>query len=139
MEDLKKFFEDVKSIRNSLELLVKEVKVPEINISEQNKQEMIKQMATAPVVPVANIPTQPVVVPATAPMPQMPVGVPVSQNVENFTQEQIAVAMANATQIGRSDVIQNIFKTFNVNTLMEVNPANYNQIATMLREAGIQI
>ena len=74
---------------------------------------------------------------APTPVPQMQV--PVSQPVEGFTQEQIAVAMSNASVAGRQDLIQTIFNTFKVNTFMGIKPENYNQVATMLREAGIQV
>lgn len=156
MDKLEKYLKDVESIANSLELLVKEIiECDESVTPEQAKQvvtapvmqEVINQVATMPAVPVANGVQAPLPqMPATPvqPQPQMQVQapvaqIPVAQQVESFTQEQIARAMANATQAGRGDLVQNIFATFKVQTLMEINPANYNQVATMLREAGIQI
>lgn len=145
MDKLEKYLKDVESIANSLELLVKRTEPVTIDFGDAEKskvQEVINNVATMPAVPIANVPQMPAT--PVQPQPQMQVQapvaqIPVAQQVESFTQEQIARAMANATQAGRQDIIQNIFATFKVQTLMEINPANYNQIATMLREAGIQI
>lgn len=120
------------------------------NEGEINQKEDTKQPAPMPVAqPVVRnpIPTPiaqpiPTTMPTNIQAPQMPnqqVQVPVSQTVEGFTREQLAVAMSNATAAGRHDIIQTIFSTFKVNTLMAIKPENYNQVATMLREAGIQV
>lgn len=118
------------------------------NEGEINQKEDTKQPAPMPVAqPVVRnpIPTPiaqpiPTTMPTNIQAPQMPTPqVPVSQTVEGFTQEQLAVAMSNATAAGRHDIVQTIFSTFKVNALMEIKPENYNQVATMLREAGIQV
>lgn len=150
MDRLEQFFKDVESIANSLEVLVKRTEPVTLNFGDAQKskvQEVINNVATMPVVPIANgvqaqLPQMPVTQPQIPQQMQVqaPVAqIPVAQQVESFTQEQIAKAMADATTIGRGDLVQSIFATFKVQTLMEINPANYNQIATMLREAGIQI
>ena len=144
MEKLERFLENVERIANSLELLVKRTEPITVKFGgaeKSNVQEIVSQIAAMPAGPVANVPQMPVapVQPQPQTPVQAPVAIPVAQQVEGFTQEQIARAMANAAQAGRQDIIQNIFATFKVQTLMEINPANYNQIATMLREAGIQI
>ena len=143
MDKLERYLENVERIANSLELLVerKNMKAEEATKegNVQASQNQICQTATASMAPAVNTVQMPSMPVAQVQMPQVPTAIPVAQQVESFTQEQIARAMANAAQAGRQDVIQNIFATFRVQTLMEINPANYNHVATMLREAGIQI
>lgn len=122
------------------------------NEGEINQKEDTKQPAPMPVVqptvrnpiPAPIVQPIPTVNPINVQSPAVPTSVPqmqvpVSQTVEGFTQEQLAVAMGNATAAGRHDIVQTIFSTFKVNALMEIKPENYNQVATMLREAGIQV
>lgn len=78
-------------------------------------------------------------VPTSNPVAVPQMQVPVNAQAESFTQEQIAVAMSNAMAAGKQDLVQNILKTFNAQCLMQIDSSNYNKIATMLREAGIQI
>lgn len=59
--------------------------------------------------------------------------------VETFTREDIAKAMASAMDMGKMDVIQNILTTYNAQSLMDIAPENYGNIALMLREAGVKI
>lgn len=157
MDKLEKYLEDVGSIASSLKILAQK-ELSETALEMVAEKEPVNQVATAPTVPLTpqppvqavptnvqgTMPTQPQVQMPTPVVPMQPQAqvqaqVPVSQTVESFTQEQIARAMANAAQAGRQDIIQNIFATFRVQTLMEINPEHYNQIATMLREAGIQV
>lgn len=131
MDKLEKFFENIERITTAVESLLKPTA---INIKESNQTE-------TPVMPISHMPQS--VVPTTTVMapnalPQA-TPVPTASQTENFSMEQIAVAMSNAQSAGKMDLIQKIFNTFGVQTLMQINPANYNQIATMLREAGIQI
>lgn len=130
MNDLKEFFEDIKGIRKALESLVaqkskddcaKEEKEPQII----DNSSVVQNQIQAPTM------TIPSTVPNTIPLAQ--------SQVESFTQEQIAVAMSNAMAVGKNDVVQNILTSFNAQCLMQIDAANYNKIATMLREAGIQI
>ena len=58
---------------------------------------------------------------------------------DNITQEQLAVAMSNAVSTGKMDVIQGILKQFRVQALTQINPADYNKVATMLKEAGVEV
>lgn len=69
--------------------------------------------------------------------PQVP-GVPTTEP-QGFTQEQLAVAMSNAVATGRSDIVMNILKAFNVQALTQINPLDYNKVATMLQEAGVKL
>lgn len=82
-------------------------------------------------------PTTPVAMPTEVKVTAQPVQIPVAQ--ESFTREQIAVAMSNAMTAGKQESVHRILDAFNVQTLMDINPANYNQIAIMLRAEGVQI
>lgn len=85
--------------------------------------------------PVQAVPAQHVipatVIPATT--------IPATPQAESFTQEQLAVAMSNAVSAGKMNVVMEILGKFNVQALTQVNPADYNKLATMLREAGVNV
>lgn len=65
--------------------------------------------------------------------------VPTTAQAESFTQEQLAVAMSNAVSAGKMNVISEILQKFNVQALTQINPNDYNKLATMLREAGVKV
>ena len=65
--------------------------------------------------------------------------IPTTQIQEGFTQEQLAVAMSNAVSAGKMNVIQGILQQLGVQALTQVNPADYNKLAVMLKEAGVNI
>lgn len=65
--------------------------------------------------------------------------VPTTVQAESFTQEQLAVAMSNAVSAGKMNVISDILQKFNVQALTQINPNDYNKLATMLREAGVKV
>lgn len=65
--------------------------------------------------------------------------IPATTQTESFTQEQLAVAMSNAVSAGKMNVIMEILSKFNVQALTQINPADYNKLATMLREAGVNV
>lgn len=135
MEEIKEFFENIKRIRMAVESLVPEKTEPDRNESSEapvvNPPKAVAQTNAINPESVQNY--------NQSQAPQMPNAIPVTQQAESFTQEQIAVAMSNAMAAGRNDVVQYILTTFNAQCLMQIDPANYNKIATMLREAGIQI
>ena len=58
---------------------------------------------------------------------------------ESFTQEQLAVAMSNAVSGGKMNIIQGILQQLGVQALTQVNPADYNKVAVMLKEAGVKV
>ena len=47
--------------------------------------------------------------------------------------------MSNAVSAGKMGIIQNILQQLNVQALTQVNPADYNKLATMLQEAGVKV
>lgn len=73
------------------------------------------------------------------PMPVSAPAIPVANTQESFTQEQLAVAMSNAVTAGKMNVIMEILGKFNVQALTQINPADYNKLAVMLKEAGVEI
>lgn len=102
------------------ETIAVETQAPAINT--------ISVMQTAPIQ--QEIPT---------PMPVSAPAIPVANTQESFTQEQLAVAMSNAVTAGKMNVIMEILGKFNVQALTQINPADYNKLAVMLKEAGVEI
>lgn len=130
MDKLERFFEDVHTIREILES------------KERVSREVgngLNPIASEPVASVVTIPASQPVTPVTPIAPQPLNVIPTSAQAESFTQDQIAVAMSNAITANRKDVVDKILATFNAQCLMQIDPANYNQIAVMLRKAGIQV
>lgn len=65
--------------------------------------------------------------------------VPVNIAPQGFTQEQLAVAMSNAVAAGKMQVIQSILQQLGVQALTQVKPEDYNKLATMLKEQGVEV
>ncbi len=65
--------------------------------------------------------------------------VPVNTVQQGFTQEQLAVAMSNAVAAGKMQVIQSILQQLGVQALTQVKPEDYNKLATMLKEQGVEV
>lgn len=137
MDKLERFFEDVHTIREILES--KERVSREVgNGLNPIASEPVASTITPPA-PITTVAPQPVT-PIAPVAPTQPVNViPTTAQAESFTQDQIAVAMSNAMTANRKDVVDKILATFNAQCLMQIDPTNYNQIAVMLREAGVQV
>lgn len=69
----------------------------------------------------------------------IPQAIPVQAQTESFTQDQLAVAMSNAVSAGKMNVVMGVLSKFNVQALTQINPADYNNLATMLRESGVNV
>lgn len=95
-------------------------------------QQAIPQVAE----PISQAPMQQVQQPVVEPIPQT---IPTTQATESFTQEQLAVAMSRAVSAGKMIVIQGILQSFGVQALTQLNPTEYNKVATMLKEAGVEV
>lgn len=94
--------------------------------------------------PVQSIPVQTLMQTPVQTLMQTPVQapmqtIPTTQITQGFTQEQLALAMSNAVSAGKMQVIQGIMQSLGVQTLSQVNPADYNKLASMLKEAGVEI
>lgn len=155
-EILNKINGNLERIANALEENNKLIKEP-IKFSESeildavtcieklNKKAEVKEQATQvqnqnTVVPVAPV-VQPIPVTPTEPVNTAPVvpTIPTTIVQESFTQEQLARAMSNAVSVGKMNVIQGILNQLGVQALTQINPTDYNKLAVMLKEAGVEI
>lgn len=138
--------EVLKSINSNLERIAKALEIENVEMVAEAVHETAKQFKQTesteikPVVPIIpQIPT-PIVQPVENPEPvQQTTAIPTTPVQESFTQEQLAVAMSNAVSAGKMNVIQGILQQFNVQALTQINPADYNEVAGMLKEAGVKI
>ena len=89
----------------------------------------IQPSASVPVVP-----TNP-----TIPTAQVPTQVPTSVVPQEYTQDQIAVAMTGLSDQGRSADLINILAQFGVSSLVQVPKERYPELVLRLREAGAAI
>ncbi|MCI9600509.1 MAG: hypothetical protein HFI17_08385 [Lachnospiraceae bacterium] len=89
-------------------------------------------------------PTAPAPVPGTpstmsgAPM-QIPGPIPTTAVPQEYTQDQIAVAMTGLSDQGRSAELVNILARFGVSSLVQVPKERYPELVLVLREAGAAI
>lgn len=129
---LEKILEDINSnlirIANVLENK-KIVEEPETAVVNQKVTDVKISQPTQTTIQANVIPAN--VIPANV--------IPATPQTESFTQEQLAVAMSNAVSAGKMNVIMEILGKFNVQALTQINPADYNKLATMLREAGVNV
>lgn len=85
-----------------------------------------------PAVPVATgIPQAPSTVPQT--------GVPTTAMPQGYTIEQLQVAAAGLSQMGRMPQVVGILQQFGIQAMTELPQERYGEFATALREAGAQI
>lgn len=75
----------------------------------------------------------------TVPQESIPQAIPTTQVVESFTMDQLAVAMSNAVNAGKMNIIQGILQQFGVQALTQINPADYNKVAILLKENGVEV
>ena len=129
---LEKILEDINSnlirIANVLENK-KIVEEPETAVVNQKVTDVKISQPTQTTIQANVIPAN--VIPANV--------IPATPQTESFTQEQLAVAMSNAVSAGKMNVIMEILGKFNVQALTQINPVDYNKLATMLREAGVNV
>ncbi len=101
----------------------------------QNQNSVVPVAPVAPVVqPMPVIPTEQIV-PTETVIPTIPTTIV----QESFTQEQLARAMSNAVSAGKKDTILNILERLGVQALTQINPTDYNKLAVMLKEAGVEV
>lgn len=65
--------------------------------------------------------------------------VPTSHGTQNYTQDQLAVAMTALHDAGKLDAVMGALSQFGAETLMQVPKEQYAALATMLRGAGANI
>lgn len=103
------------------------------NTALQKIEQPINKAEEIPV----NVEVQPQLAPVEPTQPA-PV-IPTTTVQEGFTREQLAVAMSNAVSAGKMNIVQGILQQFGVQALTQINPTDYNKVATMLKEAGVNI
>lgn len=96
------------------------------------------QTATQPVqqTPVTQSPAQPAPVQQPAPAPQL---LPTTAVAQEYTQDQISVAMAGLVSQGKQPEIMALIQDFGVSSLVELPKEQYGALAVKLREMGAQI
>ncbi len=138
MKELEEFFKDVKRIADGIEFMANDIK----NTGAETKSILDKCNAMADVAIAQNTNTQaPVEVLPQTPIQQMPVqtAIPVSNTVQSYTQEQLAVAMGRAVDAGKMQEIQVILAMFNVTSLVELKAEQYGELALRLKEIGVDV
>lgn len=95
----------------------------------QNQNSVVPVVQPMPVIPTEQIVPTEMVVPT----------IPTTIVQESFTQEQLARSMSNAVSAGKKDTILNILEQLGVQALTQINPTDYNKLAVMLKEAGVEI
>ena len=86
--------------------------------------------------PVTQSPAQPASVQQPAPAPQP---LPTTAVAQEYTQDQISVAMAGLVSQGKQPEIMALIQGFGVNSLVELPKEQYGALAVKLREMGAQI
>lgn len=132
MEELKEFFKDIKRIADGIETIVKMNEKEPKDIAEATcnclnaQYNQLQQPVQAPVE----------TVPQATPVST---AIPVSNAVQTYTQDQLAVAMGRALDSGKMAEIQKILSDFGVSSLMELKPEQYNDLALRLKEIGVDV
>lgn len=149
MEELKEFFKDVKRIADGVDYLVKNTietnkQVSELCKTATEKIEKLEKDAVCEnasmITSAFDIPQAPVEQPIPQ-LAQVPVqtAIPVSNAVQTYTQDQLAVAMGRAIDAGKMAEIQKLLTGFGVSSLMELKPEQYNDLALRLKEIGVDV
>lgn len=104
---------------------------------------------TAPATPVAQQAAAPATPDVQAPMASVPdqgasvpnpaTTVPTAPVAQTYTMEQLGVAMTGLVDSGKLEIASQILGKFGAQTLMQVPPEYYPQLATAMREAGAVI
>lgn len=138
MEELKEFFKDVKRIANGIEAIANDVK------KERTVERAVETACNCLTTQCEQCKQVQQPVPQqiqAAPMQQIPVqtAIPVSNTVQTYTQEQLAVAMGRAVDSGKQSQILAIISSFGVSSLMELPQERYNDLALKLKEIGVDV
>ena len=139
-EILKSINSNLERMANAQEKTLAYMKEP-IDITAEDVKDAVKVIGNAEVITSQQIAQTPIQQPIAEQIPQAPIQptIPTTQVQESFTQEQLAVAMSNAVSAGKMNVIQGILQQFGVQALTQINPTDYNKVATLLKEAGVNV
>ena len=137
MEKLEKALNDLGRIADAMEKRneLLERLVPKVQETADADMKVVQDTSTL-VQAVQNV--QATVAPAPVQTPA-PAAIPVSDTVQTYTQEQLALAMARGLDMGLMDAIQNIIHGFGVDCLMQITPDNYGALALKLKAIGVEV
>lgn len=113
-----------------------------VDVQQLHQQAPTTQTGQAPAVPPVQTAAQPA---PAAPVQQPPVTPPPAQPLptiavaQEYTQDQISVAMAGLVSHGKQPEIMALIQGFGVNSLVELPKEQYGALAVKLREMGAQI
>lgn len=93
---------------------------------------------TVPVTQVPVQPMQPASVPLSGAAPSQGM-VPTTASVQAYTIEQLQVAAAGLTGMGKMPQVMGILQSFGIQAMTELPKERYSEFAAALREAGAQI
>lgn len=132
MKELEEFFKNVKRIADALENISNVQNKPiGISTKENEKQSVAEHVATAnPKISTSAIPTTPV-----------PLGqIPVSNTVQTYTRDQIAVAMGHALDDpAKMQKITAVLNEFGATSLMDIPEDQYSNLVLRLKTIGVEV
>ena len=132
--------EILRKINENLErIAIVEEKLLETSIEPIKVIENTEKISPNTVETAVNIPTGNAAVNNPVVNNQESKSIPTTPMNESFTMEQLAVAMSNAVSAGKMDLIQKILQSFGVQALTQIQPADYNKLATVLKENGVEV
>lgn len=113
-----------------------------VDVQQMHQQAPTTPTGQAPAVPPVQTaaqpaPAAPVQQPPLTPPPAQPL--PTTAVAQEYTQDQISVAMAGLVSQGKQPEIMALIQGFGVNSLVELPKEQYGALAVKLREMGAQI
>ncbi len=143
MKELEKAFIDLGRIADAMEKRndLLERLLPKVQETTDADMKVVQDTSTLAQQSVATTPVQAPqpIQPVQAPVAPAPTAIPVTNTVQNYTQEQLSVAMARGLDMGLMEPVQNIIHSFGVDCLMQIAPENYGALALKLKEIGIDV
>lgn len=109
---------------------------PAAQITQQSLVNPVPQ--TVPVTQVPVQPMQPASVPLSGAAPSQGM-VPTTASVQAYSIEQLQVAAAGLTGMGKMSQVMGILQSFGIQAMTELPKERYGEFAAALREAGAQI
>lgn len=101
------------------------------------QQAPMQQAPVQQATPIQQAPQAPVQ--QQAPMQQPSSAVPTTAVPQAYSQEQLAVAATGLVDQGKMQVVTGIMQVFGAQSLMQIPPERYPEVALKLREAGANI
>lgn len=135
MKELEKFFNDIGRIADALEnrkVTISENTVDTVNTVNTVVNEVVKEASL-------NVNSQEQINTSQVTQQPIPTTIPIADVQPTYTQEQLAVAMGRAIDMGKMVDIQNLLAQFKVACLAELDSSNYNDLALKLREIGVDV